>query len=194
MIKQLKLPPEILALQRQTPDDNTACAIKRFTLSRGACLTPHYPVGRVSRHSLSTFLSPRPQAKKVRGTFSRQWPYFRHVPFFFLNSVSESTRGSPPGKTGLIRCSRTKLSWFLSVFLSWGRPCRLHAIRIYSVLPLRLPSSAETQDTRDLSREESGLVPPPKPQRRPASPEVHKLPLNSEFCVSEYVNSQQQKI
>ena len=113
--------------------------------------------------------------------------------FLFLNSVSESTRGSPPEKTGLIRCSRTKLSWFLSFFLSWGRPCRLHAIRIYSVLPLRLPSSEETRDTRDLSREESELVPPPKPQRRPASPEVHKLPLNSEFCVSEYVNSQQQK-
>ena len=171
MIKQLKLPPEILVLQRQTPDDNTACAIKRFTLSRGVCLT-----------SLALYISFTKglRQKKVRGTFSRQRPYFRHIPFLFLNSVSESTRGSPPEKTGLIRCSRTKLSWFLSFFLSWGRPCRLHAIRIYSVLPLRLPSSEETRDTRDLSREESELVPPPKPQRRPASPEVHKP---SEFRV-----------
>lgn len=39
VIKQLKLSPEILVLQRQIPDDNTVCAIKRFTLFRGVCLT-----------------------------------------------------------------------------------------------------------------------------------------------------------
>lgn len=135
VIKQLKLSPEILVLQRQIPDDNTVRAIKRFTLFRGVCLT-----------SLVLYISFTKglRQKKVRGTFSRQRPYFRHVPFLFLNSVSESTRGFPPGKTGLIRRSRTKLLRFLSLFLSWGRPCHLHTIRIYSVLPLRLPSGAET--------------------------------------------------
>lgn len=60
VIKQLKLSPEILVLQRQIPDDNTVTCYKKIhIIPRG--------VSHVTR-SLH-FFHQRPQAKKSEGNF-----------------------------------------------------------------------------------------------------------------------------
>lgn len=138
------------------------------------------------------FTLPSPSLRpKLMETSSRQWPYFYAHSFSFSQfRVSENT-GFSLDKICLISHLRTKLLWFLTFFLSLGRP---------SLTPSRSTPSS-TQGFL-CGRKRRTFWPPQRCKwaldlqagTREAGPLLvssNFLRIQRKFCISEYVNSQQ---
>lgn len=143
MIKQFKLSPEILVLQRKIPDDNTICAIKGFTLFCGVCLT-----------SLVLHISfTKPQAKKWGKLFRGSGLILYTFLFFFWIQSFWKHRGFSLGKIWLIRRSRTKLLWFLKFLPFLGETLWSSRYPDLFSPPTQAPFWCGNIATCDLSRE-----------------------------------------
>lgn len=121
----------------------------------------------------------KPQAKNWRNIFLVSGLIYIHIPFSEFR-ISEN-RGFSLIKIWFVRCSRTKLLWFLSFFLSMETSFqRFHTIQICSLLPYKVSLWFENVEMSDFIRDGKELYTFDQAQKKARfTPDVLKFPLNS---------------